>query len=177
VDRSINSGVPFGKAGGGFWRAGQPPGRNEAMPRQQYWTSRTEDYPASDSEILHRLVGAGPRFAARHAVAAAASLNRWHPDENLDGLFARINLQLYGRVAEVDFVASSFRSSNDGGRRCPLDLAEPCHLRNYLRRFMSPKMRNHGIGPGSAFVIAELCGYPPSLRQAPRHALGRFVLR
>ena len=36
------------------------------------------------------------------------------PDENLDGLFAGINLQLYGRVAKVDLVASSFRSSNDG---------------------------------------------------------------
>ena len=44
-------------------------------------------------------------------------------DKNLDGLFAGINRQLYGRVAKVDLVASSFRSSNDGGWRCPLDLA------------------------------------------------------
>jgi hypothetical protein len=33
-------------------------------------------------------------------------------DENLDGLFARINLDTNGRVAKVDLVASSIRSSN-----------------------------------------------------------------
>jgi hypothetical protein len=35
-------------------------------------------------------------------------------DENLDGLFARINLDTNGRVAEIDLVASSVRSANDG---------------------------------------------------------------
>ena len=35
-------------------------------------------------------------------------------DENLDGLFAGINLDPYGHVAKVDLVASSVRSSNDG---------------------------------------------------------------
>ena len=35
-------------------------------------------------------------------------------DENFDGLFARINLDTNGRVAEIDLVASSVRSSNDG---------------------------------------------------------------
>jgi hypothetical protein len=35
-------------------------------------------------------------------------------DENLDGLFARINLDTNGRVAKVDLVASSIRSSNYG---------------------------------------------------------------
>jgi hypothetical protein len=37
-------------------------------------------------------------------------------DENLDGLFAGINLHAYGRVAKVNLVASSVRSSNDGVR-------------------------------------------------------------
>jgi hypothetical protein len=35
-------------------------------------------------------------------------------DENLDGLFAGINLNANGRVAEIDLVPSSVRSSNDG---------------------------------------------------------------
>src|SRR5580693_1775935 len=34
-------------------------------------------------------------------------------DENLDGLFAVINLDTNGRVAEIDLVSSSVRSSND----------------------------------------------------------------
>ena len=32
-------------------------------------------------------------------------------DENLDGLFARINLDTNGRVAEIDLVASPVRSA------------------------------------------------------------------
>ena len=35
-------------------------------------------------------------------------------DENLDGLFAGINLDTNRRVAEIDLVSSSVRSSNDG---------------------------------------------------------------
>ena len=35
-------------------------------------------------------------------------------DENLDGLFAGINLDTNRRVAEIDLVASSVFSSNDG---------------------------------------------------------------
>jgi hypothetical protein len=35
-------------------------------------------------------------------------------DENLDGLFAGINLYANGRVTEIDLVSSSVRSSNDG---------------------------------------------------------------
>jgi hypothetical protein len=35
-------------------------------------------------------------------------------DENLDGFFARINVDTNGRVAEIDLVASSVRSANDG---------------------------------------------------------------
>jgi hypothetical protein len=35
-------------------------------------------------------------------------------DENLDGLFAGINLDADGRVAKVNLVASSVLSSNDG---------------------------------------------------------------
>ena len=35
-------------------------------------------------------------------------------DENLDGLFAGINLDTNRRVAEIDLMPSSIRSSNDG---------------------------------------------------------------
>jgi hypothetical protein len=35
-------------------------------------------------------------------------------DENLHGLFAGINLDTNGRVAEMDLVSSFVRSSNDG---------------------------------------------------------------
>jgi hypothetical protein len=35
-------------------------------------------------------------------------------DENLDGLFAGINLDTNGRVAEIDLVSSSVRSANNG---------------------------------------------------------------
>jgi hypothetical protein len=34
--------------------------------------------------------------------------------ENLDGLFAGVNLDTNGRVAKINLVASSVRSSNDG---------------------------------------------------------------
>jgi hypothetical protein len=34
--------------------------------------------------------------------------------ENLDGFFARTNIDTNGRVAEIDLVASSVRSANDG---------------------------------------------------------------
>jgi hypothetical protein len=39
-------------------------------------------------------------------------------DENLDGLFAGINLDTNRRVAEIDLVPSSVRSSNDGMGHC-----------------------------------------------------------
>ena len=35
-------------------------------------------------------------------------------DENLDGLFAGVNLDPNGRIAKVNLVSSSARSSNDG---------------------------------------------------------------
>src|SRR5882757_9773622 len=39
-------------------------------------------------------------------------------DENLDGLFAGINLDANGRVAEIDLVSSSVRSANNGVGHC-----------------------------------------------------------
>jgi hypothetical protein len=41
-------------------------------------------------------------------------------DENLDGLFAGVDLDSNGVVAKVDLVASSVLSSNDGIRHCGL---------------------------------------------------------
>jgi hypothetical protein len=41
-------------------------------------------------------------------------------DENLDGLFAGINLYTNRRVAEIDLVSSSILSSNDGVGYYPL---------------------------------------------------------
>jgi len=38
--------------------------------------------------------------------------------ENLDGLFAGINLDTNGRIAKVHLMASSVLSSNDGVRHC-----------------------------------------------------------
>src|ERR1700752_4094178 len=85
------------------------------------------------AEIFHHVEGAGRGFPARRAAAAVASLNRWRGmlrsakrrrssgivskfrlDENLDGLFAGINLDTNRRVAEIDLMPSSIRSSNDG---------------------------------------------------------------
>jgi hypothetical protein len=43
-------------------------------------------------------------------------------DENLDGLFAGMDLDADGSVAEVNLVASPAPSSNDGVRRCCLVL-------------------------------------------------------
>src|SRR5437016_3940935 len=60
MDRSINSGVPLGKAEGGFLRgrsASRMERGNAASAVVDF--ARTEDYPASDSEILHH-VGIGP---------------------------------------------------------------------------------------------------------------------
>ena len=45
-------------------------------------------------------------------------------DENLDGLFAGVDLDTDRRVAEVDLVASSVLSSNDGVRHCSLGQKE-----------------------------------------------------
>jgi hypothetical protein len=89
------------------------------------------------AEIFHHVEGAGRGFAARRAAAAVTSLNRWRGDvekreaptffrhcieirldENLDGLFAGINLDTNGRIAEIDLVSSSVLSSNDGVRHC-----------------------------------------------------------
>ena len=41
-------------------------------------------------------------------------------DENLDGLFAGINLDTNRRVAEIDLVASPVFSSNNGVGHCRL---------------------------------------------------------
>ena len=52
-------------------------------------------------------------------------------DENLDGLFAGINLDTNGRVAKVDLVASSVFSSNDGVGHFGLFV---CDQRQHQRR-------------------------------------------
>ena len=57
-------------------------------------------------------------------------------DENLDGLFAGINLDTNGRVAEIDLVASSVCSANDGVG----------HYR--LASQGSPDIRPPSTGPG-----------------------------
>ena len=41
-------------------------------------------------------------------------------DENLDGLFAGINLDTNGRVVEIDLVSSPVRSANNGVGHCRL---------------------------------------------------------
>jgi hypothetical protein len=59
-------------------------------------------------------------FAARRAAAKGKTATLFRQrlgirlDENLDGLFAGINLDTTRRAAKVDLVASSVRSSNDG---------------------------------------------------------------
>ena len=58
------------------------------------------------------------------------------PDENLDGLFAGVNLDTNRRVAEIDLVPSSVRSSNDGVGHQSSSFATLCD------GFISPKKRN-----------------------------------
>jgi hypothetical protein len=82
--RSIDSGVPFWKGTGVFLRAGRRPGCTEtaraAVSRSCQRFSKTEETMslgiAHGGYITRHAEDAG-RFAARRAVAAVASLNRW----------------------------------------------------------------------------------------------------
>jgi hypothetical protein len=124
---------PFWKGTGVFWRAGRGPGwtRDTAARGSQQVMPGIH---SPGDEISHQFENVGPDFVARRAGAAVASLHRWRGmvekgeaptffrhrieirlDENLDGLFAGINLDTKGRVAKVDLVPSPVLSSNDGG--------------------------------------------------------------
>jgi hypothetical protein len=116
--RSINSGVPFGKGMGVFWRAGRVLHGRE--PRGVVGSPGH----ARDSQPWWRNHSSRPEcrtgFAARRAAAKGKTATLFRQrlgirlDENLDGLFAGINLDTIRRAAKVDLVASSVRSSNDG---------------------------------------------------------------
>jgi len=72
--------------------------------------------------------GTSRRYGGGFAQQVAGNVNKGEPamllgerleirlDENLDGLFAGINLDTNGRVAKVHVMASSVLSSNDGVR-------------------------------------------------------------
>ena len=60
-------------------------------------------------------------------------------DENLDGLFAGINLDTNGRVAKVDLVPSSVRSSNDGVGHYRLASQGPPAISDHLRPVQTRK--------------------------------------
>ena len=54
-------------------------------------------------------------------------------DKNLDGLFAGINLDTNRRVAEIDLVASSVCSANDGVGHYRLAFQGPPAISDHLR--------------------------------------------
>ena len=92
-------------------------------------------------------------------------------DENLDGLFAGVNLDTNRCVAEIDLVSSSVRSSNDGVG----------HRRRALHSgisydALSPRKSAIGRGFDPAFVIEEVCGYLPqtSGKLPDTHSVGSF---
>jgi hypothetical protein len=67
-------------------------------------------------------------------------------DENLDGLFAGMNVDTNRRVAKVNLVASSVRSSNDGVGHCRLALRDRGKLRDHqlVRHFELAASRTTG---------------------------------
>ena len=60
-------------------------------------------------------------------------------DENLDGLFAGINLDTNRRVAEIDLVSSSVCSSNDGVGHYRLASQGSPAISDHLRPVQAPK--------------------------------------
>ena len=65
------------------------------------------------------------RMAKRRRSCGCVSKVRF--DENLDGLFAGVDLDTDSLVTEVDLVASSVLSSNDGVSHCCLALTYTRH--------------------------------------------------
>jgi len=100
----------------GFTRTGGHTDSNSALVAKSFITPRMQDGVRGTSRRC------GGSFAEQVAgnvdKGKAPPLLREHLeirlDENLDGLFARINLDTNGRVAEIDLVASPVFSSNYG---------------------------------------------------------------
>jgi len=66
-------------------------------------------------------------------------------DENLDGFFAGINLDTNRRVAEIDLVSSSVRSSNDGVGHYRLAFRVGGDIRPPLTGQDPKKQSNYGL--------------------------------
>jgi hypothetical protein len=66
-------------------------------------------------------------------------------DKNLDGLFAGINLDTNGRVAKVDLVPSSVRSSNDGVGHYRLAFRGRRRYQTTFDRSRPQKQSNYGL--------------------------------
>jgi hypothetical protein len=85
-------------------------------------------------------------------------------DENLDGLFAGINLDTNGRVAEIDLVSSSVRSSNDGVRHYRLASQGSPAISDHLRPVQTPKSRAIMVWNGAGrWINVGNHSEPPSI--------------
>jgi len=71
-------------------------------------------------------------------------------DENLDGLFAGINLDTNRRVAEIDLVASSVCSANDGVGHYRLASQGAPAISDRLRPVQAPKAEQLWSGTAQA---------------------------
>ena len=85
------------------------------------------------------------RGAKREAPAFLRKRLEIRLDENLDGLFAGINLDTNRRVAEIDLVASSVRSSYDGVGHYGLAFRGRRRYQTTFDRSRPQKQSNYGL--------------------------------
>ena len=120
VERSINSVVPFWNRGRGLFEAPVSVGNENIEAAGQ---SGAE---ISSGRVSRTRVRGPRRRGNGFAEQVAGNIQKGETptllrerlearfDENLDGLFARINLDTNRRVAKVDLMASPNRASDDG---------------------------------------------------------------
>jgi hypothetical protein len=133
------SGVPFGKEGGVCSEVAVSLGHESAKPPGQRWCRILKSRRCCRTRICGTSRRCGGSFAEqvpRNVEKCEAPTLLWErlkirPDENLDGLFAGINLDTNRRVAKLNLVASSVGSSNDGVGHFGLFV---CDQRQHQRR-------------------------------------------
>jgi hypothetical protein len=129
-------------------------GHESAKPPGQRWCRILKSPRCCRTRICGTSRRCGGSFAEqvpRNVEKCEAPTLLWErlkirPDENLDGLFAGINLDTNRRVAEIDLVPSSVRSSNDGVGHCRLALRDRGKLRDHqlVRHFELAASRTTG---------------------------------
>jgi hypothetical protein len=129
-DRSIKSGVPFGKRGGVCSRSAVSPGDESAESPGQCSCRNLSSLRGCRTGVRGPSRGFGgglvEQVAGNVEKGESPTLPREPLEirlaENLDGLFAGVKLDTTGALPKSTSLASSIRSSNDGVGHCRLVL-------------------------------------------------------